>query len=790
MHKLFFPILVFLFVDLLVFRQFFISGLLPIPGDILIGAYFPWLDYKWGYEVGVPVKNPLPSDVISLLYPWRSLAMSIAQSGNIPLWDPTILLGTPLLANFQSAVLNPLNVLFLFFAHPLAWSIEVITQPVLISMATFLYLKNLGLKNIAATFGGLVFAFSGFSLVWMEYNTIGYTLIFFPLALLFVDKLIQKPRPIFAFLLALSLCLQLLSGYPQITVYTVIFSTLYFLYRLSINRTGILLKTTLYFVGIGSSLLLSAVQLLPSLELLNLSIRAVDKTAAAGGIQFLPLPHLITFLIPDFFGNPATGNYWSGGSYDNFAFYLPAAAVFFALSAIFSKTIFHSKVLIFTLFAGLSLLLATDNPISKILTSFDLLGLRSAVAARALFVFDFSLAVLAAVALERVVGKNHLPSFRHFSPFAVFTGIVLGLGMILLIFNIYYPGLVNEAANIKVALKNSLPAFMIVGLLTVLVLFKDRFSRFFIPAIFILLIINIVYSTDKYFTFTDKNLLYPQTEATAFLKENIEGHRFDREKGEIFPSNTWIPYGLKTASGQNALSLLGTAKYLAVLGQTFPSLPSRFVDVTNVLSPLYNTLDIKYLTVINRDEKTSTPDINGSPSKYFLEPPFATFKNFGTVRLLENQANLGMAWFSTATICSDNEKQVISRLSEEGYDPQELIFADCPAEKSKTSTLPGLSKPEEEAPNYLKIHTDSREENYLTLSQAFHPGWEGYIDGKKTDLYRANLALTAIPVPAGSHTVELKYQPQSFWNGLKISLASLFGWIAILIILHLKRNHV
>jgi len=319
--KRYFPLIILVFVVVIVFRNFFFKGLIPIPGDLLIGAYYPWLDYKWGFPIGVPVKNPLPSDVISLLYPWRVLGMEIVKGGSIPLWDPSILLGTPLLANFQAGLLNPFNVLFLVFSSSYAWGIQVILQPVLIALATFLFLRNLKLQKLAAVFGGLSFAFSGFSIVWMEYNTIGFALAYFPLALLLIDKLIKDRKVIYAFLLGLALALQIFSGYPQITIYTVIFSSLYFMYRIFGNSERRLVKILLFFGGTASAVLFAAVQLIPSYELLQLSIRSIDDTAANAGIQFLPLTHLITLFIPDFFGNPVTANYWLG-SYDNFAFSL------------------------------------------------------------------------------------------------------------------------------------------------------------------------------------------------------------------------------------------------------------------------------------------------------------------------------------------------------------------------------------------------------------------------------------------------------------------------------------
>lgn len=65
----------------------------------MVERFFHWLDYKWGYVVGVPVKNPLLSDVPSLLYPWCSFTID-------QIWNPFYFGGMPLLANFQSVVFS------------------------------------------------------------------------------------------------------------------------------------------------------------------------------------------------------------------------------------------------------------------------------------------------------------------------------------------------------------------------------------------------------------------------------------------------------------------------------------------------------------------------------------------------------------------------------------------------------------------------------------------------------------------------------------------------------------
>ena len=102
------------FLSLVFSWKFFLHGFVPIQADLIVGIYHPWRDHIWaGYVTGVPFKNGLLSDVVSILYPWRVYGMELFKKGIWSLWIPHALAGTPLLANFQSGLLYPLNFLFL-----------------------------------------------------------------------------------------------------------------------------------------------------------------------------------------------------------------------------------------------------------------------------------------------------------------------------------------------------------------------------------------------------------------------------------------------------------------------------------------------------------------------------------------------------------------------------------------------------------------------------------------------------------------------------------------------------
>lgn len=54
---------------------------------------------------------------------------------------------------------------------------------------------------------------------------------------------------------------------------------------------------------------------------------------------------------------------------------------------------------------------------------------------------------------------------------------------------------------------------------------------------------------------------------------------------------------------------------------------------------------------------------------------------------------------------------------------------------------------------------------FLVLSDLYYPGWRAYINGKKTEIFRANYTFRAIQVPKGDYMVEFCYRPIPFYLG-------------------------
>jgi hypothetical protein len=70
---------------------------------------------------------------------------------------------------------------------------------------------------------------------------------------------------------------------------------------------------------------------------------------------------------------------------------------------------------------------------------------------------------------------------------------------------------------------------------------------------------------------------------------------------------------------------------------------------------------------------------------------------------------------------------------------------------------------------------------YVVLSEPFYSERKAFVDGQPVAAIRANLAFTAVPVPAGTHILELRYVPDSFRLGAAISTLTLIGWAGLIL---------
>ena len=156
---------------------------------------------------------------------------------------------------------------------------------------------------------------------------------------------------------------------------------------------------------------------------------------------------------------------------------------------------------------------------------------------------------------------------------------------------------------------------------------------------------------------------------------------------------------------------------------------------------------------------------------------------------LENNETLGNAWLvDTLTFVDgpDAEMAALSAIHTATTAVADRTFAQtlkAPATKAPGDTIFLTSY----APNRLTYHSSSAAPSLAVFSEIYFPwGWQATIDGNPAQIGRVNYLLRAINLPAGSHTVEMKFEPQAINTSItaaKISVILIYILLAAAIIL-------
>jgi hypothetical protein len=77
---------------------------------------------------------------------------------------------------------------------------------------------------------------------------------------------------------------------------------------------------------------------------------------------------------------------------------------------------------------------------------------------------------------------------------------------------------------------------------------------------------------------------------------------------------------------------------------------------------------------------------------------------------------------------------------------------------------------------------------YLFVSENYDPAWGALVDGKPATVVRAQYALMAVPVPAGTRSVELSFASRGYRLGLAVTLAALLGLLAVFLDDRMRRS--
>ncbi len=302
-----------------------LTGATLLPYDNLY-TFEPWRSLRPGL---IPHNNLL-SDLVLENAVWKLHINRTLADGQLPLWNPQIFTGLPFLAAGQASTFYPLTVLFYLLPLDAAYGWFTALQIGLAGANLYIFGRVLRLRALAAFFAGLVFMFSGFLIVSVVFTMFIAAVVWLPLLLAIIETIIRKqeekgissfhPIP-YLVVGVLVIGLTILAGHPELIYYTLLVAGLYTAFRLVVawqllrrgvekdsapqalprifKLAGWILAMALLGIAAGG------IQLLPLVELLPLNFREGSATLQQVLDWAWPSRHVLTFFLPDVFGNPS-----------------------------------------------------------------------------------------------------------------------------------------------------------------------------------------------------------------------------------------------------------------------------------------------------------------------------------------------------------------------------------------------------------------------------------------------------------------------------------------------------
>lgn len=144
-----------------------------------------------------------------------------------------------------------------------------------------------------------------------------------------------------------------------------------------------------------------------------------------------------------------------------------------------------------------------------------------------------------------------------------------------------------------------------------------------------------------------------------------------------------------------------------------------------------------------------------------------------------------------AMVIPDDARALRTVLSPQ-FDPGTTAVLDRPpaiAPSGRKARSPATVR--DLAPDRLHVETTLSEPGVLILSEVYYPGWRATVNGQPVEILRAHHTLRGVALPAGTHSLELVFDPLTVKVGLAISGATVvlaLGTLGALAIGRLRRQ--
>ena len=733
-------------------------------------------------------------DFTDHFFPFSLFLRSELLAGRLPLWNPFTYGGHPFLADIQAGVFYPINLLLLAIATPFGsdatrlyfLQIEALLQIVLAGFFTYLLVRSLTGRPLAAFLAGGIFALSGYLTGYPALQlAILRVAIWLPLVLWLLLQAFDRPRRWRWWIAAaLAYAVAFLAGHPQTFLhlsYAVLAWIALLLFKERRGRpealpvSGYLLRIGLFYLLFAGVI---AAQLLPSLEFMRLSVRATaDYTFVSGGFPLVDtwqalLPQLVSRYSPLYVGIAALG--------------LVVLALVQALGApasasrgpaVRSAGEFRLLVAFFAVLTLVALLVSYGRnaflyPLFyRLLPGWNLFQGQE----RAAYLVAFGLSVLAGyggAALDAV-------STRQRRGVALGTGafVVAGLAVFLL----RYRALAWTVAP-PVQVRATALAALVVAALFVAVLWPDRLKRWRLGLVTLLVLGQLLVANRG--VNSDGVPLAQQAQLPAAA---LAIQRAVQDQGDVSATVGSLTYRGPAGRVFNEHRVFEDYGMRAGAEELWGSSPLRLSRTAALLDDfpqdrLWQLLGVEHV-------------LNGLPALYQPAETVAELPGADGASYLHRLAQPNPRAWVVHTTDSADDGAALPLLGDARFDlattallpPVTDLAGRTDLAAENVLTFPGQNAVvmEQIAPGRLRLDVQSEHGGLLVVSENWMPGWQATIrettDGAPVpaEVLRADFALLGVPISPGQSTVDLAYQPNSVRYGLAISIASLLLLLAV-----------
>ncbi|MCX8093452.1 MAG: hypothetical protein N3E50_04725 [Candidatus Goldbacteria bacterium] len=734
-------------------------------------------------------------DMIFYFVPFKEIIVENLRKGILPLWNPYIYCGQPLLANFQSAVFYPMNIFYYVFPIDIAFKIN--TFLIYFLMATFLYMlsKKMNFTEEAAFVTSFLFSFSSYMTIraseWADLHTIAWmpASIYF-LRMTFIDK-----RIINNFLTVITLTMSFLSGHPQVFSYVFLLFTAFYFYWFGLKN---LIRYLLFILCL---FLITAVQIIPTIEFATLSSRMSEYRVFLDAHKniYMRFEHLLQIFFPfikKFFSESSKFMNWMALIDIGLAGTLLAIFGIAKLSDIKLKDFL---LILFTISFVFSFLNSIPNYSELYEKLFFLHYIR--YPAKINVIFFFVMCFFAGVGFDLLFNKDNKNKIGFLYICLILNIIFIFVFILLNNYKIqilgfyiknFSPGaefeyILNNVYSYDMFLDDAAFFLILLFLFVVFLYFiiYKQITNYFIKIIFVLFIIYCVFAFNRstYGSFVRYNDFNGETKISNFLIK----HCSIKTKRILAPTLSNPKSNIMKKS-----KITVEEKYDFVRSTLQPNIPF-FYKILNldgfdslIISSTYNFVvkinkfnnpwDNDFFPLTATKYIVSKIKLKGKKIKQIF------FDELHNIFIFERENVPDIVYFVPFkyTIFTKNKEEEFNELYNTSYIYDKKIVIDT---KYKDRFIKNLNDKKEKINikisyerkniNTLIIDINNNIDGFVVISENFYPGWIATVNEIKQEIIKVNGFLKGVFIRPGKNFIKLEYRPKIIYYGYIISFLSL-----------------